>query len=309
MAHVQLFCMIPPQFNIEIPNLDRRLEVVCKREEYDNLVKTLGDINIEVSLAKLTDIYLLAGPFKNGNRKYSIVLFLSHGQLFAFSKIVEDCIYPYENTVKVGKIKLSFNTLDDEAFYNANLRGDGHNNNIEIADTVKRTEAEEDRLQKFLSSQMFTFFLYPYLNRLKEIARSEELTLPKIRLLSLATLNLNQISELTYIFPTSDTGIKDTVLDYVLKYGIDYASIYSNKIVRVTRGTAKKETIDYGVLFVYSPMYVTKLELMLYFALSRRVFFISDNDKKLIFNENITNWDDRFKKLKDLGIERLLKIL
>ena len=105
----------------------------------------------------------------------------------------------------------------------------------------------------------------------------------------------------------SDNNIKDTVLDYVLKYGINYASIYSKKIVTVARGSDTIESLDYGVLFVHEPMYVTKLELMLYFAISRRVFFVSDNDKKLIFNENITNWDDRFRKLKDIGIERLLR--
>ena len=46
MAHVQLFCMIPPKFNIEIRNLNRRLEVACNKEEYENIVKQLGDINI-----------------------------------------------------------------------------------------------------------------------------------------------------------------------------------------------------------------------------------------------------------------------
>lgn len=307
MAHVQLFCMIPPKFNIEITNLNRRLEVACNKEEYENIVKQLGDINIEVYLAKLTDTYLIAGPYKNGNRKYSILLLLTQGPHFVFSQIIEDCIYPYENTVKVGTIKLSFNTLDDEAYYNANLRIDGPNSNIEVADTVQRTESEEKRLNVYLSSQLFSFFLYPYLNKLKDIVKSEKMTLPKIRLLSLSTLNLNQISELTHVFPTSDNNIKDTVLDYVLKYGINYASIYSKKIVTVTRGSDTIESLDYSVLFVHEPMYVTKLELMLYFAISRRVFFVSDNDKKLIFNENITNWDDRFRKLKDIGIERLLR--
>lgn len=307
MAHVQLFCMIPPKFNIEITNLNRRLEVACNKEEYENIVKQLGDINIEVYLAKLTDTYLIAGPYKNGNRKYSILLLLTQGPRFVFSQIIEDCIYPYENTVKVGTIKLSFNTLDDEAYYNANLRIDGPNSNIEVADTVQRTESEEKRLNVYLSSQLFSFFLYPYLNKLKDIVKSEKMTLPKIRLLSLSTLNLNQISELTHVFPTNDNNIKDTVLDYVLKYGINYASIYSKKIVTVTRGSDTIESLDYSVLFVHEPMYVTKLELMLYFAISRRVFFVSDNDKKLIFNENITNWDDRFRKLKDIGIEKLLR--
>ena len=307
MAHMQLFCMIPPQFNKQVPKSSRRLEVVCKKEEYEELVKKLGDINLEVSLAKLTDIYIIAGPFKNGNKTNSIVMFLTQADIFGFSHIVENCIYPYENTVKVGKIKIGFNTLDDVAYYNANLRTQEPNSNVEIANVVKRTESEESRLLFYLNTQLFSFTMYPYLNKLKDIAKDKALTPAKIRMLSLSTLNLNQISELVHIYPTSDTHIKDAVLDVVLKYGADYVGIYLKKIVTVSRGIDKKASLDYGALFVQGPMYVTKLELMLYFAISRYVIFISDNDKRIIFNDNITNWYDRFKELKDLGIERLLR--
>lgn len=320
MAEVQLLCTIEPELDVKIPERKRTLEVFCKKEEYDKIIKML-DIDIEVYLAKLTDTYLIAGPFKKNNpekdnqkkdkQKYSIVLFMNERAEFGFFKIVENCLYPYENIPNIANIKLYFNTIDDVEYYNAELRTDYSTNNEDIAGLVNEMESDENRLRKKWDNKSDNegalFSHYSCLTKLKSIVKNAELTDAKIRLLSLYSLTIEQISNLVFIKKIKYVQEDEKkVRDHVLKFGKIYASIKGEKIAIEPHELSKKNFSDIFCLLVYDPKYVGKMELLLYFTVSRNILFFSNNEKILIFSNTRNSPHDRLKKLKNIGIERLL---
>ena len=158
MAEVQLFCTIPPYFNVKI-NPTKCFIISCTREDYEKKLASFDRYNQKTFISYAENSYITLGPicdvlhstpFWNSYKQYSLLLKPDLENRFCFSKLMEGYSIDRKDCFDIGDFQLHFQIIDDYDFYNNNLKMyKGEDINQEVSAAFEIVDKEKQKVKMY----------------------------------------------------------------------------------------------------------------------------------------------------------------
>ena len=158
MAEVQLFCTIPPYFNVKI-NPTKCFVVSCTRDDYEKTLAEFDRYNKKTFISYADNSHVILGPVRGdshpapfwySDRQYSILLKPDSEGCFRFCKLIDGYSIDRQNCFEIEDFQLHFYVFDDEAYYTANLKAyKGEDLNKEVLLAFEKVDSEKREIKRY----------------------------------------------------------------------------------------------------------------------------------------------------------------